>query len=279
MKRISSIAIVGGGNELCKEIYNYVKHDIPKEWAIKYKYSGHGLLTLPLEENSSSYQYVMEMARKHELNPTVFQKVHYTNAEIDRSAYFELRIPSPLELEGTEAADYGTQYVGGCTNPRCRLGKTPVGNVLVDRKFMKKYGIGTLLPDIFVSEQIRDLIYSNNLTGISFDHDVKDFKGRDMPKFYIMEINSVLPPMASSTWLVHGEYVHQRYSECGHQVVYLRSDLQYEKEKLYKAKDFNLSSEYVNNDRLQVIIVSQKVRNIFRQHKIRAGFFPVAIIG
>ena len=93
-----------------------------------------------------------------------------------------------------------------------------------------------------------------------------------------MDIKNVLPPMASSTWLIHDEYSHRWYEDCGHQVVYLRSDVQYEKEKLEGALDFNLSAEHVDNYRLQEIIVSAKVRKLFKQHKVHAGFFPVAIL-
>ena len=99
-----------------------------------------------------------------------------------------------------------------------------------------------------------------------------------MPSFHVMDVETVLSPMASSTWLIRDDYEHKWYKDCGHQVVYLRSDVQYEAEKLKDAKDFNLSYEYVDNFRLRVIIVSARVRKLFQQHKIHAGFFPVAII-
>lgn len=280
MRRITSICIIGGGDKFRQELYNHVKNDIPKEWAKKYEYSGRGQLNLPLEENSPSYQYVMRTAREHELHPSVSQIVYYTKREIEESGYFQMRILSPLELEGTDAADYGTQYEGGCPNPTCRLGKKLVGDVLVDRKFLnqKKWDIGTLRPDIYVSEKLKNLICSYRFTGLSFKHEVRDFKGREIPKYYVMEIQNVLSPMAPSTWLISDKYSHPWYEECGHQVVYLRSDIQYEEDKLESALDFNLSTEYVDNFRMQEIIVTSKVRKLFMQHKIHAGFFPVAIL-
>lgn len=283
MERVSSICIVtggDGGDALLREIYEHVKHDIPKVFAKKYVYSGRGQLNLPLPEQSSSYRYVMDLAERYHLHPTVFQKVYYSKTEQECAEYFQMRILSPLELEGTDAADYGTQYEGGCPNPTCRLGKKLAGDALVDRKFLnqKKWDIGTLRPDIYVSGKLKDLICSNGFTGVSFEHGVKDFKGREMPKYYVMEIQNVLPPMAPSTWLIQDEYVHKWYKECGHQVVYLRSDIQYEKDKLEGALDFNLSMEYVDNFRLQEIIVSPKVRKLFMQYKVHAGFFPVATL-
>jgi hypothetical protein len=142
---------------------------------------------------------------------------------------------------------------------------------------MKKWDIGTLVPDVYVSEMLRNLILDEGLTGISFPAEVKDFKGRDMPKYYAAEIGHILPPMAESTWLTSDADMPM-YRACGHQVVYLRSDAQYEREKLAGAKDFNLSVEYVDNDRSRVIIVSARVRNLFEKNKIRAMFSPVAVL-
>lgn len=275
MNRITGLRIIGGEDEFCQELYNHVKHDIPKEWAKKYEYSGRSQLNLPLEQNSPSYQYVMEMAQKHDLHPTVFQIVNYTKLEIENSEYYEMRIPEPLELEGTDAANYGTQYADGC--PYCGLGGRPISDVLVDRRFIKNYKIGTLFPDIYVSESLKELILESHLTGVSFEHEVKDYKGREMPKCSVMDIPNVLPPMSDSAWLIKDKD-YGRYKECGHQVTYLRSDIKYEREKLDEAQDFNLTNEFVDNFRLRQIIVSARVRQLFKRNKVYAAFFPVAML-
>jgi hypothetical protein len=186
MKRIACIGIVGGNSEWCQELYRRVKDDIPNEWAKKYVYKGYGPLYLPLPDNSRSYNYAIEIAKDNGLHPAVEQIAHYTKSEIEQTEYFQMRILSPLEAEGTEAADYGTRYVGGCSNQMCGLGKKLAGDVLVDRKFLnqKKWDIGTLRPDVYVSEKLKNIICENALTGVSFEHEVKDFKGREMPRFY-----------------------------------------------------------------------------------------------
>lgn len=279
LERVPLICIITGGYggyALLSEIYEHVKHDIPKVFKKSYEYLGRGQLNLPLPEDSTSYRYVMDLAEKCHLNPTVFQTVHYTKTEEERAEYFEMRIHSPLQLEGTDAGDYGTQYSGGC--PYCGLGGKPIGDVFVDRKFIKKYSIGTLYPDIFVTEPIKNLILENNLTGVSFECEVKDYKGREMPKNFVMNIHNVLPTMSDCAWLIKNPHIDKRYEKCGHQVVYHRSDAQYEREKLSAALDFNLSHEYVDNFRLQVIIVSARVRNLFKKNKIQAVFFPVTIL-
>jgi hypothetical protein len=218
----------------------------------------------------------MEMSEKYQLYPHVAQWVGYTKTEKESARYYALGMSTPLELEGTKARDYGTEYDGGCSH--CGIGGKLVSDVLVDRKLMKKTKIGNLFPDIYVSNEIKELIESNNLTGVSFNHEVKDYKGREMPIFYTLDIHHVLPPMSESVWLIKDEDSNSRYDICGHSVVYLRSDIQYEKEKLDEAFDFNLSSEYVNNSRLQVLIVSAKVRDIFKKNKLHVGFFPVTLI-
>lgn len=279
MKRFSLICFINGGDggyELLNNIYDKVKHEFYKPLAKKFAYSGRGQLRLPLEENSKNYKYVMEVAKKYNLHYTIFQIVYYTKSEIDKAKYFFMRISSPLELEGSQASDYGTQYIGGC--PSCGLGGRPVSDVLVDRKFMKKRSLGTLQPDVFVSKDLKELIVENKLTGVSFDHEVKDFKGREMSHYFVVDIPKVLPPMSESTWLIQDPYPDQRYEKCGHQVVYLRSDIQYEKEKLIGMQDFNLTKEFVNNYRLRQIVVSSKVRNLFLQNKVNAAFTPVAIL-
>ena len=185
-----------------------------------------------------------------------------------------MRLPDPLELEGTNASDYGTQYVGGC--PTCGLGGKPIGDVLVDRKLVKKYKVGNVRPDIYVSEEFKEIIEESNLTGVNFVGQMQDYKDREMPKYHVVRINHTLPPMSDSAWLNHTDGAS--YKECGHNVVYLQSDVQYEKEKLDGAKDFNLSSEYIDNFRLREIIVSAKVRKIFKEHKVFSFFFPVTLL-
>ncbi len=276
MIRKVSITIIGN-KDLLYELYDHVKQYIYKPEAKKCEYTGHGNLHVILDDNESSgYHYLMEMSEKFQLHPHIAQWVRYTKAEEESAKFYVMGISTPLELEGTKASDYGTQYGGGC--PYCGLGGKPVSDVLVDRKFMKKYKIGTLYPDIYVSEEIKELIESNNLTGVSFDHEVKDYKGREMSRFLTFDIHHVLPSMRDSVWLIKDEYSDRRYDACGHSVVYLRSDIQYEEEKLDGAEDFNLTNEYVDNFRLRQIIVSARVRKLFKQNKVYSAFFPVAIL-
>lgn len=278
MKRISLIAIIpsgSNGNALLRMIYEQVKKDIPKSLAKKYPYRDFGALILPLEQNSQSYKTVMSICEEHQLHPSVFQTIDYTKTELERFEYYQMDIPTPLELEGTSASDYGTKYTDMC--PLCGLGGKLSGDILVDCKLIKNRKIGTLFPDIFVSEDMKNLIAEHGFTGISFDHEVKDFKGRQAPRLFAMEIHSILPEMSPSTWII-SDTSSSRYHKCGHQVAYLRSDIQYEREKLKNATDFNLSAEYLDNYRMRKIIVSARVRKALIHAKCSAHFTPVTIL-
>lgn len=273
MKRVTKLRIIGS-DKICRELlYEPYKDKIPKEFS-KYQYSG-GQLNLPLEPDSLELQQAIQIAQEYNLHPTLISEVCYTKAELEQIKYFHLHVLSPFELEGKDAADYGTQYRNGC--PNCGLGKKIVGDALVDRKLMKKYDMGQMLPDVYVSKSVRDLIVENEFTGVSFDHKIKDYKGREMANYYVLSVHNILPPMSDETWLRIEDH-NANLEECGHQTIYLRSDHKYEHEKLANVQDFNLTYEYLNGLRLRDVIVSARVRKVFGQNKVHAGFFPVAVL-
>lgn len=273
MKRATIISL-SGKPDFCENLYESFKNKIPKEFAKKYQYvKGSSQLQLPLEPDSPELEQVIIASQ--EPNPFLTSKVQYTRKEFEEAPFYQTITSYPFELEGTDATNYGTQYEGGC--PHCGLGGNLVGNLMVDRKLFKTQKIGIASPYYFVSETMREIIESNNLTGITFGPELKDYKGRNMPKFYVLNVESILPPLSASAWLYTPEK-YNRYPECGHEVVYLRSDLQYEKEKLSDAKDFNLTTEYLNNWRDRELVVSAKARKVFQEYKIRAHYIPVALL-
>lgn len=270
MKRVTKVCIVGG-SKLCQElIFEPFKKYIPKEFS-KYQYNG-GQLNLPLEPDSPELEQVMQIANAYSLNPRLFSDVHYTKKEIDNCQYFQLYIMKHvLELEGTYLTHYGTKYDDRCE--QCGFGGTLTGDALIDRKFMRKAVLGLATPEYFVCEDLKNAIEDSGLTGLKFEHEIKDYKGRDMPKYYVMSFQNVLPPLSESTWL-------NVYSteECGHSIIYLQSDLQYEKEKLADAMDFNITAERVNNDKMPEIVISAKARKFLQANRIFCRYIPVAVI-
>ena len=179
----------------------------------KYKYQGSGLLCIPLYEHSDAYKYVMDITEKEHLYPRLFQDVQYTKSELDKIRYFQMGIPDVLEYEGKDTKDYGTKFVDSCKV--CVIGGKPVSDAMVDRKFLKKYKIGSLRPCIFVKRELRDIILKTELTGVSFNYKVRDYKNRPLQDdYYVMEIDNILPPMKNTTWLVDN-LPDCRPRECG----------------------------------------------------------------
>jgi len=262
MKR-AIVAMCFSTEELSAAIWEKFQSYVPKEFS--YEVYLHGsMLRIPLVAESKELNEALNMWKSSGYEPTIFNRVHYTYREIENTKFFQMIEQSPLELEGTSAADYGTCYNGRC--PRCRRGGTRVGNILVDRKFMKNKKFGTLVPDWFVSEEIKQVIEENQLTGISFGELVKDYKGRDMEPYYSVCINSVLPPLSKETWLIpYGDICNV----CGRETIYLRSDLHYESEKLVNAKDFNITMEYMDNYDIPSIVISANARKAFLKARIR----------
>lgn len=234
---------------------------------VKGFYSSRDPLSMPLEPDSEAlHEAIRDICRTaDDAYYHLMSRTEYTRKELAAIPFFQLDVGFPLELEGTDPSDYGTKYTGGC--PVCGLGRKLAGDVFVDRKFIRKYRIGELQPDYFVSEEIRRLIEEAGLTGVSFEREVRDYKGRELPhRFYVMNIHHTLPPLSTSTWLEDTKKRHM-VSSCGHGTIYLRSDLQYERKKLEGAMDFNLTAEILNNDQIPALVVSAKTRKVFREHK------------
>ena len=272
LNRATILVPCTGTDAFLKSIYEDFKKDIPKGFT-NYQYKG-GQLNLPLPPDSPALEEVIEMLRSQKISVDLFSEMHYTKKELDNLPFFQMCIAVPLELEGVHADYFGTRYEGRC--PNCDFGGTPIGNILVDRKFVKKCKIGWLYPNIVVSREVRDFIESNELTGVSFGERVLDYKGREIPELYVMNVHHVLPPMSESTWLVKSGVA--RYQKCGHDVVYLRSDIQYEKEKLDGALDFNLTAEFVDNYRSPELVVSARAKKLFKEHRIFSFFRPITLL-
>lgn len=275
MKRATIISAIGT-DSLCTQIYEQYKNLIPKEFIKKYQYRG-GALNLPLTPDSQEFQEASNLMVCMKMCPDYYSEVYYTKKELENQPYFHVWLGDPLELEGTRAKDYGTQFVGGC--PDCGLGGALTEDLKVDRKFLKNYKIGVICPEIFVSEETREIFEATDLSGISFEHEVKDYKGRDLQrKYYVMHVHHVLPPLSNETWLEHAPTTKKTLS-CGHHRILMRSDLQYEHSKLDGALDFNLTNEYLNNDVARQLVVSAKARRVFKENKIRsAHFVPVVLL-
>lgn len=258
--------------ELCEKFKNV----IPDKLKNKYPYREDALTHFPIPRESEEYHRIKETAKEYGVPIWHFYElVKYSEAEKKQAAFFEMNVSCALEAEGTSAASYGTQYTNCC--PICKIGGTPVGDILVDRKFVKKYSITSLKPDVIVSKQVKWLIESNGFSGVHFDTSVRDYKGRKMEEFYRLSIENVMAPANEKTWF-SVEPPATRCEECGMTVPYLHSNFYYKEADLTGLADFNLTFEYIDNWNERMMIVSRRVMETFKKYKIRVGFNMINIV-
>lgn len=273
MEDILEIYVTYNSNLFYDKIYTLYKDFIPNEELKKIHRNGR---SIALRKDSPELQKVIENCENNNVAYRMFADTYYSKKEIENNIkYFRMYPSYPTELEGTDESDYGTITDGGC--PCCGVGNKSLGDVLIDSKLMKKCKIGCLIPDYVVSEEVKEIIESNGLTGVTFEKRVKDFKGREMNDFYVMNIENILPPMSKTTWLNENQLA-KKCDVCGYRTTYLESDIKYESEKLDNTLDFNLTKEYVNNYWNRELVVSAKVRKVFKENKIRVDFKPVTLL-
>ena len=260
------------------DIYEKYKKYIPNELKEKsdYQYDKEKRkIDIPIPRSSPEYISLKEQALANHISVYEYEFSEYSKQEMKDAEFFQMIISDPLQSEGTYARDYGTKYVDCCD--ACKVGGTLHGDVLVDRKFVKKCSIASLRPDVFVSKEVKWLIEENALTGIHFEHRVLDYKGREIPEYYVMTFDSVLKPMDIQTWFSF-EPAAKKCDVCGQKIPYLKSHFYYKREDLIDVKDFNLTMEAYDNFSERGIVVSKKVKEVFRKAKIRVGYRMINLV-
>lgn len=274
MVQVINVHVMGLSKEhvkKCTEVYERYKDKIPKECRKVSQYVD-GNLSLRLLPDSEELKEAIAYMQDLGLHPRFFSETFFTAKERREAPYFTAYLPAPYELQYTALEKYGTKFYGGC--PVCGLGRKVSGNVLINKSHIKKYKMCWVDPVYLVSEQIRVLLEESGLTGFRIGPEVKDYRGREMPAFYVLEIESVLPPLSSSTW-----FETSHINPCLHpRTLYLRSDLRYEREKLENAKDINCTQEELNNYNTRQMVLSARARDFFRQNRIFANFAPLTIL-
>ena len=279
MVRVYSMSVISLSNkEKTKQIYETFKKYIPDELKTikKYQYNEkNNKIFIPIPRNIEAFSQLEKIARENHISAYKFEFTDYTEDEMKNAKFFQMLISDPLQSEGTYARDYGTKYIYCCDV--CKTGGVLASDVFVDRKFVKKCDIATLRPDIFVSYKIKELIEENGLTGVSFEHRVIDYIGRELPEYYVMSFDNVMPPMDSKTWFSF-EPPAKSCIKCSKKIPYLKSHCYYKQVDFEDAKDFNLSYEAYDNFSERAIIVSKKVKEVFDKAKVRCGFQMLNVI-
>lgn len=227
----------------------------------------------PFEADSPLVQELLKFADQHLIPCDLYANIYFTKTELEKMPFFEMRLLDPLELEDLSIARFGTSYKDRCEH--CGFWTESPNEILIDRKFANKCKIASSDGHYFLSEDVRKIFEANGVTGIRYIGDVKDYKGREMSPFKLFESTNILPPISPTMNLT--SYGHP-CEKCGFDKIYLRQPLEYEKEKLNGALDFNFTYEYFNNDKARVLVVSSKVKKICRENKIFAVFKPILLL-
>ena len=269
MRRRANISVFSKSTEELHRIFEKIKDDL-FEGKI---YSDN--FTVRIYEDTEGYKTLLDEIEKSGLRYTFAEAREYTKQELESAEFYYTWFIYPWQHDPKHAEDFGTKFdnIIGCN--ACGRGKEQVSSLFIDMKKIIKYKIGTVVPEIFVSDDIRNAFEANNITGINFG-EVKDYKNREMPKYYQLFVNNILSPMSDRIRVEMEEA--SKCKICGNGGIYLRSEMIYKKEDLADAKDFNLTKEYLWGYGIRQVVISSKVRNLFREHKCRVGYEPVEII-
>lgn len=278
MRRRTCIAIRDADIDVLQELNEYFLNQ-----GMDAVYTLSGVLKVRLYADTLEFTVLMDELRKRGLEYGYSEVREYTKKELEEAKLFQMVLPFPYEMDG-EIPNYGTTYEESCSD--CNVGLIQTSDLIVNVKKFSKYDIATLMPEILISERVRLLLEENEITGYTL-RPVTDFKRRTDTLLYQLVITNTLPEMSSQ---IRTEVSYFRGNKkfkpypckiCGRNGKIRRSEAIYEKAKLTKVSDFNLSDEYfgINMYCVQDIIVTQKLRKVFKENKIsRIIFDPVSII-
>lgn len=237
------------------------------------------MLVIHIYEDSKGYIELINVLENRKIDYGFGEIREYTKAELDNAKLYDLNIEYPWEHDIKNAEDYGTLYNSSNKCRKCGLGREQISELVIDTKKIKNNSIITIIPEIVVTEELYNLIIQNGLTGCEFKN-IKDFKGRNETVLYQLLIHNVLPPMDGQVKFEIDKVAYCELHEANG--VYLQSEIVYNTAVLSRAKDFNLSYEYIGNVNYceRRVIVSDKFRELFKKNKLKGiNFFePIKLV-
>lgn len=251
------ILMIYGGKEEFELLINLFKNDDK----LQLSFNGNNLEIhmngAEEEDITSLISNISEKGYKY----NYFESREYTKSEKINAEFFDLYINYPWQIDQKSAKDYGTMYDGEGELEQ-------ISDLIVDTKKIGKNHICTINPELIVSEEFYNTVIEKDLSGCSFGK-VTDYKNRQGPSFYQLNIENVLPEMSKKVrTMVESDRLGI--------TTYLKSEIIYEKEQfLKKAKDFNLTYEYFDNFKMQRVIVSKAVIEVIKFKKIKLNFDPI----
>lgn len=237
-------------------------------------------LTLNMYMDSADYIVMMQMCKKLQLEPIKSGFVmKYSKKELSEALYFQLY----LGIYGTSdyTDSYQTEYEKITKCKFCgREKEKQVSDLYIDKlKFGKKDIATNCRKEIIISENLKNILEENNVSGISFGnvHHFNNKRIKNNPTLYQLFIGNILPKMSNKI-LVEKDTTYCEF--CKNYGILLRSLSYYKKEDISFLEDFNLSHEYFGGGYSGVrnFIISKKVYNLFKQYKIKSVRFDIVQI-
>lgn len=239
-------------------------------------YNG-GPLEIRLYADTPEFELLIAELEKRGLKYDRVEVREYTKKDLEQSELFQMILAFPYESDG-EIPNYGTTYERSC--PDCDIGLIQTSDLIVNAKRFSKYDIATLEPEILINEKLRILLEENQITGYDLRTAI-DFKSRTDLLLHQLVITNVLPEMSEYIRVDRADQPRSMCKTCGRNGIIRRSEAIYEREKLAKVCDLNVSKEFfgINMYCVQDIIVTQKLYKLFKENRIkRMAFDPVSII-
>ncbi|MFC4777077.1 hypothetical protein ACFO9Q_09800 [Paenibacillus sp. GCM10023252] len=233
------------------------------------------LLIIPqLYSDTKLYEDILTLIRNLEFKQ--FEVREYTSGELNKSSYFDAVFYYPWEHDDYDPKENRTLYDNRNRCPVCGRVEYQLTELLLNATKMAKHHIVYNYPDILVTSFTKEIIEDQQLTGCSF-RKVTDCSKHEKKDIYQLIINNYLDKMDMEKTATDK---HQYCEKCLRGAV-LRSEIFYDIDSLKNATDFNYSKEYFGfgvycSPR---VIVSSKVRNIFKEKGIRVqSYKPITIV-
>lgn len=229
--------------------------------------------------DSPDFKSVWDEAEKLSLKPEIDgYKIEYSKNDIKNADYFILSIPIFGKHDYTES--FQTKYI---EKSKCEVcGKSVLvqdSNLYIDKSLFRNKDIGiTSNHEIVISENLKDILESNEVSGIEFANvNHKKQKIKNDFNVYQLIINNLMPKMDSSTSFHFDPMGYCR--SCKNHGQLLTSLPKYKKEELMCIKDFNLSMEYFGGGMsgYKIVNITKKIYNLFKENKIKGCKYDIIL--
>lgn len=213
------------------------------------------------------FHELMNDIKMNRLEYRYLESREYTKSEIKQAEYFYMHIPYPWEREPEKDAEYyGTKFEYDDEH-QCESCRKQLSDLLFDTRKMGKRHFVTIVPELIVSELVKQIIEEHGLTGCTFAT-AKDYKGRQSQPYYQLIITNILPPVDPGVRIEAADFPVKQCPSCPY-LGFRRSEFIYKRSEFGKQTDFNLTLERFDAYQSREVIVSAKVKELFDKHKIK----------